>query len=141
MKWKCHQKNFDKILLTCVRLFRVKIEITGWKLVCFHWTSEYDSVTKNRFFNFYAIHWTWLQRIKARYFLFQNKIRLREKTMVSNLMTDMLIGFYLFCILEITQSIRRKYKKKIIRQIRLEDCLDHVQNKKKKRSCKISIIH
>ena len=61
--------------------------------------------------------------------------------MVSNLMTDMLIGFYLFCILEITQSIRRKYKKKIIRQIRLEDRLDHVQNKKKKRSCKISIIH
>ena len=62
--------------------------------------------------------------------------------MVSNLMTDMLIGFYqFFCILEITQSIRRKYKKKIIRQISLEDRLDHVQNKKKKRSCKISIIH
>ena len=62
--------------------------------------------------------------------------------MVSNLMTDMLIGFYqFFCILEITQSIRRKYKKKIIRQIRLEGRLDHVQNKKKKRSCKISIIH
>ena len=63
--------------------------------------------------------------------------------MVSNLMTDMLIGFYQFFagILEITQSIRRKYKKKIIRQIRLEDRLDHVQNKKKKRSCKISIIH